>query len=332
MLSKKQLYQKSARELERRRLRRKHLAQEHREYAVSICPEIAELQKKLEQTSISLAKTILRGDENVSDAVTRIQKNNQHIQEQIARLLVQNGLSEDYLTPPPICPKCDDYGVIDGNPCTCLRQIRHQIAVDDIQAQSHLQLTRFEDFRLDHYSTEVDPKLGLSPYAQMSKVFDACVHYAKTFSKTEPGLLMMGKTGLGKTHLSLAIASEVMQKGALVLYDTASELVRKMTDRYFGRDRENEDFLEILCGADLLIIDDLGAEWDAGGSISAIYEIINSRKWATIVNTNLSALELQKRYGDRIVSRLFSQMTPLQFMGSDLRVRAGKSASYLLKH
>ena len=77
---------------------------------------------------------------------------------------------------------------------------------------------------------------------------------------------------------------------------------------------------------DLLLLDDLGAEFESTFYVSCLYELINSRTGygkPTIVNTNLSGAELKKRYSDRIVSRLYSMKT-LVFSGEDIRMKLKK--------
>ena len=74
--------------------------------------------------------------------------------------------------------------------------------------------------------------------------------------------------------------------------------------------------------ADLLIVDDLGTEFNTQYSKTAIYEIVNSRLLsgkATIINTNLFMEELNDRYTPRIASRFIGNYTPLLFEGNDIR-------------
>ena len=78
----------------------------------------------------------------------------------------------------------------------------------------------------------------------------------------------------------------------------------------------------MVCDADLLILDDLGAEFATQFTVSAIYNIINSRILGgkpTIINTNLTLSELRGRYTERIVSRLMGTYSVLNFYGNDIR-------------
>lgn len=62
---------------------------------------------------------------------------------------------------------------------------------------------------------------------------------------------MYGETGLGKTHLSLAIANEVIKKGFSVVYDSAQNLFTRLEKERFGREGGNTEDTVLYC--DLLI-------------------------------------------------------------------------------
>ena len=331
MLTKKQLYHAASRTLERRREQAQATAQLHLARAIELEPDIAALRDELKQTSAKLARAIFANKGDVSQQIERLQAANLATQQKIKALLCRHQLPEDYLDKKPLCPKCNDYGFVDHKPCRCFLQLLHDLQVEDLQRSTQLQLSSFDSFELSYYP--LDSQSGVCPREHMQKVLGFCEKYARSFHSQSGGILMSGKTGLGKTHLSLAIAQAVIDQGHTVVYATASELVRKLSDQFFGKDSDTEDILALLGEVDLLIFDDLGAEFESNFSVSAVYDLLNTRLAAgkpLIVSTNLSPAELQKRYGERIVSRLFSQLVPLNFVGQDVRSilsnqRLGKS-------
>ena len=74
--------------------------------------------------------------------------------------------------------------------------------------------------------------------------------------------------------------------------------------------------------ADLMILDDLGTEMITAYSTSALYTLINTRLTrakATIISTNCSNEELQKKYTPQILSRIAGEYQTLPFVGRDIR-------------
>ena len=136
---------------------------------------------------------------------------------------------------------------------------------------------------------------------------------------------MMGGTGLGKTHLSSAVAYEVIEKGNDVFYTGAIDLFSQFEiQRFKSYNNEPNELIERYFESDLLIIDDLGTEMINQFSVSTLYNLLNdrlSRKKPTIVSTNLSQDEIMKKYTDRITSRMFGEYKIVFFAGTDIRAQ-----------
>ena len=151
----------------------------------------------------------------------------------------------------------------------------------------------------------------------------AAKNYVKNFAKRKADLLLMGTTGTGKTHISTAIAAEIIKKGYDVIYDSAQNIINDFEfDKFkswYGREESRSDkYLE----CDLLIIDDLGTEFTSQFALSCLYNLLNTRQnkgLATIVSTNLTSEELSGKYEGRITSRLMSGRL-LMFDGRDHRI------------
>ena len=177
----------------------------------------------------------------------------------------------------------------------------------------------FESFDLSYYSAENGDR------SRMQYNFDLLQKYAEQFDLQAKNLLFCGATGLGKTHLSTALARRVIERGFDVYYTTAIGMVSDFEHARFGRgeDRVAADPTRYV-DCDLLILDDLGTEVSNQFTNSCLYMVLNDRinlKRPTIINTNLSARELQTRYTDRIASRLLGEYYPILFVGTDIRRR-----------
>ena len=140
------------------------------------------------------------------------------------------------------------------------------------------------------------------------------------FSKKDYNpLFIYGPSGLGKTHLALAVLNKVTQKGYSVYYNSASALLKQLEKERFGR--SNDSVEEEIEKSDLIIIDDLGAEFSTEFTKATINELINNAILSgkpMIIISNLSIDELEQRYGQRVVSRLNS-FEVIEFIGEDIR-------------
>lgn len=281
-------------------------------------PEYQELSAHLAETGQKLVALIMKGGDT-AEGVAKLEKDNLDTQRCMTELLKTAGYPEDYLKPIYTCQKCKDKGTADGKWCSCFHRLMLEEAAKELNENSPLELSSFESFRLDYYPDLINPELRVSERAIMQRNFDYCRSYAERFTVKSEGILMSGATGLGKTHLSLAIASRVLEKGCSVIYGSSPELLRIIEREYFGK--SDKDTMTALIGCDLLILDDLGAEMEKPLYNSLLYEIINSRVsrgLPMIVSTNYSTTDLQKHYPDKICSRLLS-FRLMAFFGNDIR-------------
>ena len=135
---------------------------------------------------------------------------------------------------------------------------------------------------------------------------------------------MLGATGLGKTYLSACIARAVADRGFSVAYESAIRVFADFEAEKFGnRGEEASDPTRRYFACDLLILDDLGTEMTTQFTVSALYQIVNTRMLehkATIISTNLPAAELERRYGAQTASRLLGSYELYQFRGNDIRM------------
>ena len=295
-------------------------------------PEASEIEKRLALTALDSARAVLEGHDAKKELEV-LRERSISLRNRLSEILKSVNLPEDYLELKHNCEKCEDEGFIDGVMCGCMKDMMKKESYGKLNSMSPLELSSFETFSVDYYPTESSETGRQSPRERMKLIFDFCKKYSDNFSKKSPNLIMMGNTGLGKTHLSLAIASEAISKGYGVIYVSAPNMVSKLEKEKFqsyGRDAEESEKHFMDC--DLLIIDDLGTEYSNAFSNSAIYNIINSRIMMTkptIVSTNLTMKELEKNYSPRMVSRIIGNNIRLEFLGFDIRQKRLKDS---LKH
>ena len=264
----------------------------------------------------------------LEEQLAALRRENEEAQQLCSQLLVQNGYPADYLELHYHCERCNDTGYCNGHYCDCLQKEIAAAGIRKMNESAQLQLCRFDQFSLDYYKGRTTEN-GTDCYQTMKRILAACENYAATFSKDSPSLLFVGRTGLGKSHLSLSIAREVLAKGYDVIYDSIINLLEQVEKEHFGRETAELDTLGLLLKVDLLILDDLGTEFNTAFYLSAIYNIINTRLnrgLPTIISTNLELMALRSRYEERIVSRLFAMYETMYFLGSDIRLLKKKES------
>ncbi len=290
-------------------------------------PVASDIEKNLASTALEAARAVL-GGKNVAEALYKLKEKNKILRENLKEILKSVDLPEDYLEVRHSCEKCADEGFIDGMMCICMKDMLKKESYKKLNQMSPLELSSFENFSLDYYTDGSSDSAEQSPRKRMTQILKFCKKYADEFSKNSPNLLMTGSTGLGKTHLSLAIAREVINKGYGVIYGSTQNMVSKMEKEKFKNFRDENESEQHFIDCDLLIIDDLGTEYSTAFSNAAIYNVINSRiimGKTTIISTNLSMRELEKNYTQRMISRIIGNNIWLEFLGSDIRQKRIKT-------
>lgn len=270
-------------------------------------PRIGEIDMALANIGASLLGHAMRGD---TATINECRKNSEALAAEKKELLSKAGVKEKQV----FCKVCGDTGYVSGKLCECIKTVARELAVKELNDSMPLDGAGFEKFSIDYYPDDAKEK--------MQKILSYCISYAEGFSLNSDNLLFMGKSGLGKTHLSLSIVKEVTKKGFNAVYGPAQSLFAAAEKERFGYSGNTEKLDEIM-DADLLVIDDLGTEFMTNYVQSLFYDIVNSRllrKLPTIINTNLSFEELESRYTPRITSRFIGEYSVKSFIGNDIRV------------
>lgn len=320
----KDIYRQARQTLDTRREHAQQTVSMHKAEAYAKLPRLVQIERELADTGLAAAKVAISGGANTDDIkwrISRLELKSTALQQERVALLTQHGYPPNYLAISYACPTCEDTGYIAQTRCKCMEQLLRTLAYQQVSenAGDHC---RFETFKLDYYpNDEVDHRR--SPREAMKNILTICQNYAATFSPQGESLLFFGNTGLGKTHLSLSIAFEVIEKGHGVYYASCQRLMDKLQAQQFGRAGSDEtDYQQLALECDLLILDDLGAEFSTAFTIAALQNIVNVRlgeQRPTIISTNFDMNLLSERYGERLVSRLFCGYQPLPFTGEDIR-------------
>lgn len=301
-------------ELERRRQRAEYAANENLERFYRECPRAREVKSQMAANAAGAARAVVGGGD-VRAELEKLRDKGLALSREYERLLASAGLAPEDVAPRYTCPACRDTGFVDGRMCQCLKRLRRSIAYRQLSSDLPLEKCRFENFSLEYYAASD------RAYHQMEGVLRACRKYAQSFRADSPSMLFKGGTGLGKTHLSLAIANRALEKGFGVVYGTAQSFTAAFERERFQR--EEGSTAETLKECDLLIVDDLGAEGGTAYVYAVLYDVLNSRMMGdrpTVISTNLDLKGMEKQYGERFASRIGGYYAKMEFKGEDVRV------------
>lgn len=297
-------------------LDRRHLALEasenRKQQLYRDIPALAEMDRQIASVGSRVMAAALRGGD-VAGAVEKMREENRALRQKRAELLVANGYPADYTDIRYRCEACGDTGFIGTKMCRCMRDELVMAGYESSGIGRLMQTQSFESFSLDYYPAA--DRQGMEANFRTLREFAA--HFD---TRRGENYLLIGTTGLGKTHLSTSVARTVIDGGFDVVYDTAQGVFSAFEAAQFGRDAAAGEDKYLRC--ELLIMDDLGTELTNTFTVSCLYNIINTRlnnNLSTIINTNLTHSELRARYADRITSRLFGEFRPLMFTGNDIR-------------
>ena len=274
--------------------------------------EMREIDALLAMTATNIMSAVSSG-EDIEAKILKLRDDNKELRSKRADLLVRSGYPADYTDIKYECEKCSDTGYIGIEMCPCMKTKLAYAMLEESGLGALSKSQSFENFDLSYYSAaEID---------RMKSNFDQLKDYAETFSAdTTKSWLLYGNTGLGKTHLSTAVAKKVIDRGYEVCYQPMQAMVDDFADCQFRG--EGRDSLQKYYEADLLIIDDLGVELVNQFTVSSLYNIINYRMnngKPMIISTNLTQEEIREKYMDRVTSRLFGMFHVLLFKGTDIR-------------
>ena len=229
------------------------------------------------------------------------------------------------------CPQCDDTGWkpvdVEGVRrvvrCECWRnQVgAHRLADANIPKR-YLHCT-FDNFSAYNPSLEQ----ALEQARRVPARFPA----ANNLREQGRGLLLEGPPGVGKTHLAVAVLKQVMEtSGARGLFYDTRDLLRIIRSTYDPSIRATElEILRPVMNADLLVLDDLGAEKTSEWVEETMNLIVNTRyneRRLTIFTSNYLDIpddsdpnSLLFRIGFRMRSRLHEMCEFIQMDGADYR-------------
>ncbi len=230
------------------------------------------------------------------------------------------------------CKECRDTGwvpverggVAGVRPCVCRRERELRYRLQQAGIPPRFLDAEFETFHPIHES---------QAYA-----LDLAVQFARAYPQVESGLFWVGPTGVGKTHLAVAVLKALAQRDVPVLFCDCNELLTQLR-RSYGREASvsEADLIRPLVETEVVLLDDLGAHRASEWVFDVLFSVINYRynhRKPLLVTSNLIVDRpgedvrslLVSRLSQRVYSRLAEMCLIVEVRGPDYRVEIRQPA------
>lgn len=293
-------------------------------------PRIAQIDREMRTYAIELGRGVLLSSASERESFMKeLERKITLLRQEKAILMTENNIPLNFMDIHHDCDACSDTGMLPNHtPCHCFKQKMTRLIYGMSHISRQMERENFQTFDLSVFSSSAFESFGMSPRQNMELILAKAEQFVIEFDRPGKSLLFYGSTGLGKTFLCNAIGKSLMDKGHIVVYQTAFKILEVLQKNRFGKGNETmQDDLaySLLFDSDLLIIDDLGTEMVNSFSNAELFNIINSRLIAdkkVLISTNLEPAEMMDVYSSRISSRIFGQFDFCHFFGKDLRWEA----------
>jgi len=171
---------------------------------------------------------------------------------------------------------------------------------DEVERRDGKQLEqRIRRANFEHARTLEDFDFHFNPNVPKAKVIDLATC---NFIEQRQNVLLLGPTGVGKSHIAQAVGHRACRLGKSVLYVAAQDLFKQL--RATRADGSYDRRLARFTSPDLLIVDDLGLRPLRDDEPIDLYEIIRARyeRRSTLITSNRAAQELGDLFGDPLLA------------------------------
>src|ERR1700677_4251766 len=237
-------------------------------------------------------------------------------------------------------------------PCDCTAGDRTERALARARVPERYRHCDFDNYETDNDIENVSPQQIAVFNRSLIQAKLMAQKFAKEFTpireQAEPGLLLMGPCGVGKTHLAVSALKEIVLRGYSGLFYDYRELLKEIQNSYNAESQATEmGVLEPVLQAEILVLDDIGSSKPSLWALETVGHVLNTRyneKRVTLLTTNFLDSEapvnsaapspgprvvgmrapttedsLTERVGKRIRSRLYEMCRTVEIFAPDYR-------------
>ena len=170
---------------------------------------------------------------------------------------------------------------------------------------------------------------GNDPTAAQRASLEGALQSARNFAADPHGwLTLFGETGVGKTHLAVAIAVERTKQGHPVWFAFVPELLDYLRYTFTPESRVTYDrVFDEVKNTDLLLLDDLGREHSSPWAEEKLYQIIVHRhngRLPTVITSTLDFAEKTGPISSRVRDPYVGQLVRVDAPDYRIKERRGR--------
>ena len=179
--------------------------------------------------------------------------------------------------------------------------------INKIYKQNYIGM-KFQNLNFENFNSNSENELAIA----IAKDY---VNKNITSANTN-GLIIMGESGVGKTHLAASIANKLIENDKIVLMGRLTTLLDMIKETFKDNTKSENEVIELYSNVDMIIIDDLGTEKISNWALEKLYTIIENRnenRLPIIITTRFDKQGLIERFSqsqdeqlvDAIISKLY---------------------------
>lgn len=227
--------------------------------------------------------------------------------------------------------------------CNCSKALEEQ---KKLEAEKEKQLIKdFEKYRKEEFNKKIKQYYGTNFITEQferqtlenfivnetnKNMKYVAQRFIQGFTNAKTGIIFVGKNGIGKTHIAIAMANELRKQKIPIIFGILTDLVEKYSKSY--QEHTEIELTKLYTKVDLLMIDDLGVETINDWMLSKLFVIVNERmknELPIIITTNYELDQLKQRLSipnkvcettNSIISRLYQICYRVECKGNDYRM------------